>query len=93
MLFKPSGTTKDSSTPLHSAQNDTTASNNLSYLSLTMVSCSVIIPTLREAATIGQLITALKAQDHAGPLEVIVVDGGSGDGPKKLCASLPMCNS
>ena len=45
-----------------------------------MVSCSVIIPTLREAATIGPLLDALQSQDYSGPVEIIVVDGGSDDG-------------
>jgi rSAM/selenodomain-associated transferase 2 len=38
---------------------------------------SVIIPTLNEADTIGETIRSLRAQQ---PCEILVVDGGSGDG-------------
>lgn len=46
---------------------------------------SVIIPTLNEAAYIEATLDALHRQD--GPLEVIVVDGGSTDGTAALAAS------
>jgi glycosyltransferase involved in cell wall biosynthesis len=40
---------------------------------------SVIIPARNAAATIGQQLTALAAQDFAGTWEVLVVDNGSTD--------------
>jgi len=43
-----------------------------------MVTISVIIPTLNEADNISRLIPFLKSLDNA--LEIIVVDGGSTDG-------------
>lgn len=52
-------------------------------------SVSVIIPTLREEAHIGTLLSDLQAQDYSGNLEIIVVDGGSGDGTQKIVASFP----
>ena len=45
------------------------------------MSISVIIPTLNEAACIGATIQSLRRQ---GPAEVIVADGGSGDGTPEL---------
>jgi glycosyltransferase involved in cell wall biosynthesis len=45
---------------------------------------SIIVPVLNEAALIGRAIDALLAQ--SGPLEVIVVDGGSTDGTPEVAA-------
>ena len=46
---------------------------------------SVVIPTLNEAATIDEALAAL---ERAGPFaEVIVADGGSGDGTAERAAS------
>lgn len=42
---------------------------------------SIIIPTLNEAACIGATIASLRRQ---GPCEIIVADGGSGDGTPEL---------
>lgn len=39
---------------------------------------SVIIPTLSEASEIGRTLAALRSSEE--PVEIIVVDGGSGDG-------------
>ena len=46
---------------------------------------SVIIPTLNEADTLGATLRRLQAQE--GPLETIVVDGGSGDETQALARS------
>jgi rSAM/selenodomain-associated transferase 2 len=43
---------------------------------------SVVIPTLNEAANIGRLIAALRAQDT--PCEIVVADGGSEDGTERI---------
>lgn len=44
-----------------------------------MLSISVIVPTLNESARIASLVASLHAQDYDGPLEILVVDGGSED--------------
>ncbi len=41
---------------------------------------SVIIPAYNAAATIGQAIEAVAAQDYPGSVELVVVDDGSSDG-------------
>jgi glycosyltransferase involved in cell wall biosynthesis len=43
-------------------------------------SVSVILPVLNEAESIDDVLGDILAQDYPGPLEVIVADGGSGDG-------------
>lgn len=43
---------------------------------------SIIIPTLNEASTIEQFLKSLR--ERAGSVEIIVVDGGSGDGTFEL---------
>jgi rSAM/selenodomain-associated transferase 2 len=48
---------------------------------------SVVIPTLNAIETLGETIRAL-VSEAGGPLEVVVVDGGSGDGTGELAASL-----
>ena len=45
---------------------------------------SVIVPARNEAATIEQCVRSILAQDGAGELEVIVVDGSSADGTAEL---------
>jgi rSAM/selenodomain-associated transferase 2 len=47
------------------------------------VSVSVIIPTLNEAACVGEAIRSVRAQ---GPLEIIVADGGSTDATRQAAA-------
>ena len=41
---------------------------------------SVILPVLDEIAEIDACLASLTAQDHGGPLEIMVADGGSTDG-------------
>jgi glycosyltransferase involved in cell wall biosynthesis len=48
---------------------------------------SVIIPTLNEAGTIGNLLDILEDQTFQGESEVIVVDGGSTDGTVKIVSA------
>ncbi len=48
---------------------------------------SVIVPVLDEAAEIGGCLRSLLA--NAPPLEVLVVDGGSGDGTREIAGSFP----
>src|SRR5437588_9057094 len=50
-----------------------------------MVAVSVIIPTLNEAACVADTLTGLRRQ---GPHEILVVDGGSGDGTPERAAPL-----
>ncbi|MAC17314.1 MAG: hypothetical protein CMC97_03350, partial [Flavobacteriales bacterium] len=46
---------------------------------------SVVIPCLNEAAHIGSCLDALAGQQSLpGPLEVLVVDGGSTDGTRDI---------
>jgi len=52
-----------------------------------MSAVSVIIPVLDEASTIGRLLDCLKVQDCDSRFEVIVVDGGSTDGTRKIVGS------
>jgi glycosyltransferase involved in cell wall biosynthesis len=56
---------------------------------LIVISLSIIIPTLREAERIGILLQALAAQDYSGPLEIIVVDGGSDDSTQERVSEFP----
>ena len=48
-----------------------------------MPKLSIVIPTLNEAATIGELLAALRSFDRQAT-EIIVVDGGSHDGTVSL---------
>jgi rSAM/selenodomain-associated transferase 2 len=48
---------------------------------------TVIIPTLDEAENIGACLAALDGQE--GPVEIIVVDGGSGDGTVSIAVRSP----
>src|SRR5690606_34407274 len=47
---------------------------------------SVIIPTLNEAAVLAQTLAPLQA--HRDQLEIIVVDGGSTDGTRRIAEPL-----
>lgn len=54
-----------------------------------MISISVIIPTWNEEDCIADLLTALQMQDHTGPMEVLVVDGGSQDATADIVRRFP----
>lgn len=56
------------------------------HSALRIMKISVVIPTLNEAARIGALLSALRAQDYAA-LEIIVCDGGSDDGTPDIARS------
>src|SRR5436190_18674505 len=49
---------------------------------------SIIIPVLNEAAVLGPALDALLAQ--SGDYEVVVVDGGSGDGTAEIARRYPV---
>lgn len=51
-----------------------------------MSTVSVVIPAFNAAATLGQTLTALRAQSGAPPFETIVVDNGSADETPALAA-------
>lgn len=44
------------------------------------LACTVVIPTYNGAATLGEQLAALAAQDFPGSFEVVVADNGSTDG-------------
>ena len=47
-------------------------------------SVSIVLPMRDEREHVPQLVASLAAQDYAGPLEIIVGDGGSTDGSAEL---------
>ncbi|MEM7415360.1 MAG: TIGR04283 family arsenosugar biosynthesis glycosyltransferase [Gemmatimonadota bacterium] len=47
---------------------------------------SVVIPTLDEVARLPVLLDDLERLKESGPIEVIVADGGSGDGTREVAA-------
>ncbi len=47
---------------------------------------AVLLPTLDEQSGIRDCLDSLAAQDYAGPIEVIVVDGGSRDRTRSIAA-------
>jgi len=51
---------------------------------LSLIPVSVIIPTLNEAQHLGATLRSLRAAANCLPLEVIVVDGGSGDETRSI---------
>ena len=53
------------------------------------LSVTVVIPTLCESARIGGLLQALSEQEYDGPLQIIVVDGGSEDGTPAVVQHFP----
>jgi len=48
---------------------------------------SVILPVLDEVRTIDACLASLLEQDYAGPLEIVVADGGSTDGTRARLAA------
>jgi hopene-associated glycosyltransferase HpnB len=49
---------------------------------------AVVVPARDEAPLIGRSLQSLLAQDYAGPLKIVVVDDGSGDGTGAMARSL-----
>jgi glycosyltransferase involved in cell wall biosynthesis len=49
---------------------------------------SVLVPVLNEAANIRETVVAMLAQRVSGPIEVLLADGGSGDGTRELLQEL-----
>src|SRR5512138_1269845 len=49
---------------------------------------SVVIPVYNGAATIGSLVDALIAENPGHELQVVLVNDGSDDGSRQVCASL-----
>src|ERR1041384_4692762 len=49
---------------------------------------SVVVPVYNGAATIGELVNALRALDIAGGLEVVLVVDGSPDNSLEVCKQL-----
>jgi undecaprenyl-phosphate 4-deoxy-4-formamido-L-arabinose transferase len=49
---------------------------------------SVVVPVYNGAATIGELVTALRALDIAGGLEIVLVVDGSPDNSLEVCKKL-----
>lgn len=52
-----------------------------------MTAVSVILPVLDEVGAIDACLASLAAQDHGGPLEIVVADGGSADGTLERLAA------
>ncbi len=50
-------------------------------------SVTVAVPVLDEVDDLGGCLDAIAAQDHAGAIEIVVVDGGSTDGSVELARS------
>ncbi len=50
-------------------------------------SVSVLLPVLDEVADIDDCLRSLTGQDYAGPLEIVVADGGSRDGTRDRLAA------
>lgn len=51
-------------------------------------SVTIILPVYNEIDSIEDSMASLRAQDYAGPLEIIVADGGSTDGTRAVLDSL-----
>lgn len=47
---------------------------------------SVVVAVLNGIQTVQECLTSLRAQDYAGPVELIFVDGGSTDGTREFLA-------
>lgn len=50
-------------------------------------SFTIVTPTFNAIATIRETLASIAAQDYAGPVEHVVVDGGSTDGTVELLAA------
>ncbi|MEM4091393.1 MAG: glycosyltransferase family 2 protein [Thermoplasmatales archaeon] len=48
-------------------------------------SVDVVIPTLNSAETIGTCLELIRAQDYAGDINIIIMDGGSEDNTIDIC--------
>jgi glycosyltransferase involved in cell wall biosynthesis len=51
------------------------------------LSFSIVTPTYNAISTIRETLASIQGQDHAGPVEHIVIDGGSRDGTVELLAA------
>ena len=49
---------------------------------------SVVLPTLDEQSFIRDCLDSLLAQDYSGPIEILVVDGGSSDATRQIVGSI-----
>ena len=49
---------------------------------------SVLIPVLDEAAHLDEVVARMRAQDYAGPVEFLFIDGGSQDGSVAMLEKL-----
>lgn len=49
---------------------------------------AVVVPARDEAAMVGRSVGSLRTQDYAGPLSVVLVDDGSGDGTGAIVRAL-----
>jgi glycosyltransferase involved in cell wall biosynthesis len=45
---------------------------------------SIILPVFNEAGSLDSCLASLQAQDYAGTIEIVVADGGSTDGTRRL---------
>ena len=50
-------------------------------------SVSVVLPTLENEATLPAALASLAAQDYAGEVDVVCIDGGSTDATRRLAAA------
>lgn len=66
---------------LTGATGDRVASSSVSTQTV-----SILLPVLDEVAGIEACLDSLEAQDYAGPMEILIADGGSTDGTLELIA-------
>jgi len=55
---------------------------------LTVAALTVLVPVLNEARRIGEVVAALAAQTVKGPVEFLLIDGGSIDGSRAVLDEL-----